>query len=74
VPGIFLLKLPRSKNRSWREVIAIEINPINQTTLSPTKKRRMVIRSSSELNIKSYGSDKNKMEEDWFELVQKHQA
>jgi hypothetical protein len=49
VPGIFLLKLPRSKSGSWREAIAIEINPINQTTSSPTKKRGMVIQSSSEL-------------------------
>jgi hypothetical protein len=49
VPGLFLLKLPRSKSGSWREAIAIEINPVNQTTLSPTKKRGIVIRSAAEL-------------------------
>jgi hypothetical protein len=49
VRGIFLLKLPRSKIGTRREAIAIEINPINQTTSSPTKRRGIVIRSASEL-------------------------
>jgi hypothetical protein len=49
VRGIFLLKLPRSKISTRREAIAIEINPINQTTSSPTKKRGIVLRSASEL-------------------------
>ncbi len=49
VPGIFLLKLPGSKSGAWREGIAIEINPVNQTTSSPTKKRGIVIRSAAEL-------------------------
>ena len=49
VPGIFLLKLPRSKMGSWKETIAIEINPVNPATSSPTKKRGIVIKSASEL-------------------------
>jgi hypothetical protein len=40
VPGIFLLKLPSSKTGTGRkEALAIEINPINPATSSPTKKR-----------------------------------
>lgn len=50
VPSIFLLKLPRSKIGSWKEAITIEINPVNPTTSSPTKKRGIVIRSTSELD------------------------
>jgi hypothetical protein len=49
VPGIFLLKLPRSKTGTRREAIAIEINPINPTTSSPTKKRGIVLMSAPEL-------------------------
>jgi hypothetical protein len=49
VPGIFLLKLPRSKIGTRKEAIAIEINPINPKTSSPSKKRGIVIRSASEL-------------------------
>lgn len=49
IPGIFLLKLPGSKTDTWKESIAIEINPVNPTTNSPTKKRGIVIRSVSEL-------------------------
>jgi hypothetical protein len=49
VPGIFLLKLPRSKTGTRREAIAIEINPINPTTSSPTKKRGIVLMSALEL-------------------------
>ena len=49
IPGIFLLKLPRSKTGNRREEIAIELNPINPTTSSPTKKRGIVLMSASEL-------------------------
>jgi hypothetical protein len=49
VPGIFLLKLPSSKTGTRKEALAIEINPINPATSSPTKKRGIVIRSVSEL-------------------------
>ena len=49
VPGIFLLKLPRSKTGNRREAIAIELNPINPTTSSPTKKRGIVLMSASDL-------------------------
>jgi hypothetical protein len=49
VPGIFLLKLPRSKTGTRREAIAIELNPINPTTSSPTKKRGIVLMSASDL-------------------------
>jgi hypothetical protein len=47
VPGIFLLKLPSSRSRSAS--IAIEINPVG-TTGAATKKRGIVIRSTSELH------------------------
>ena len=50
VPGIYLLKLPSSKTGTGRkEALAIEINPINPATSSPTKKRGIVIRSAAEL-------------------------
>jgi hypothetical protein len=49
VPGIFLLKLPRSRIGTRKEAIAIEINPTNPVTSSPSKKRGIVIRSASEL-------------------------
>jgi hypothetical protein len=49
IPGIFLLKLPSSKTGTRKEALAIEINPINPATSSPTKKRGIVIRSVSEL-------------------------
>jgi hypothetical protein len=49
ISGIFLLKLPRLKTSAGEESIAIEINPINAVTGSPTKKRGVVIRSASEL-------------------------
>jgi hypothetical protein len=48
IRGIFLLKIPRFKT-SDAESIAIEINPVNAATGSATKKRGIVIRSSSEL-------------------------
>jgi hypothetical protein len=46
IPGVFLLKLPTFKSRP--ESIVIEVNPID-TSGSPTKKRGIIIRSSSEL-------------------------
>lgn len=49
IPGIFLLKLPRSKIGAREEHVAIEINPVNPATASPTKKRGIVMRSASEL-------------------------
>ena len=36
--GVFLLKLPGSKAGTWKECIAIEINPVNPSTGFPTKK------------------------------------
>jgi hypothetical protein len=47
VRGIFLLKIPRFKTND--ESVAIEVNPVNAATGSATKKRGIVIRSSSEL-------------------------
>ena len=47
IPGIFLLKLPSSRSR--QASIAIEINPVDATG-AVTKKRGIVIRSTSELN------------------------
>jgi hypothetical protein len=47
IPGIFLLKLPSSRTR--QASIAIEINPVDAAGAA-TKKRGIVIRSSSELN------------------------
>jgi hypothetical protein len=49
IQGVFLLKLPNSKAGTWKESIALEINPINPSTGFPTKKRGIVIRSASEL-------------------------
>jgi|SRR6188472_766488 len=46
IPGIFLLRLPRLKSAA--PSLAIEINPVSESG-SPTKKRGVVIRSSSEL-------------------------
>ena len=46
LPGIFLLRLPRLKSAAAS--LAIEINPVGASG-SPTKKRGVVIRSSSEL-------------------------
>ncbi len=47
IPGIFLLKLPSSRSR--QASVAIEINPVDATGAA-TKKRGVVIRSTSELN------------------------
>ena len=56
IRGIFLLKIPSFKTSD--ESIAIEINPVNAATGSATKKRGIVIRSSSELeNIKGILTD-----------------
>jgi hypothetical protein len=49
IRGIFLLKIPRFKTSAAAESVAIEINPVNAATGSATKKRGIVIRSSSEL-------------------------
>jgi hypothetical protein len=46
IPGVFLLKLPAFKSRP--AAIVIEVNPVDSTG-SPTKKRGIIIRSSSEL-------------------------
>jgi hypothetical protein len=46
IPGVFLLKLPTFKSRP--ESIVIEVNPVDPSG-SPTKKRGIIIRSSSEL-------------------------
>ena len=47
IPGASLLKLPTFKKSP--PSIAIEINPINATTGSVTKKKGIIIRSGSEL-------------------------
>jgi hypothetical protein len=47
IPGASLLKLPTFKKNP--PSIAIEINPINATTGSATKKKGIIIRSGSEL-------------------------
>ena len=49
IQGVFLLKLPSSKAGTWKESIAIEINPVNPATGFPIKKRGIVIRTASEL-------------------------
>jgi hypothetical protein len=46
IPGVFLLKLPAFKSRPAS--IVIEVNPVD-TSGSPTKKRGIIVRSSSEL-------------------------
>jgi hypothetical protein len=46
IPGVFLLKLPAFKSRP--AAIVIEANPVDSSG-SPTKKRGIIIRSSSEL-------------------------
>jgi hypothetical protein len=47
ISGIFLIKLPSFRSR--QASIAIELNPVNATG-AVTKKRGVVIRSTSELN------------------------
>jgi hypothetical protein len=47
IPGIFLLKLPPFKGNA--PSIAIELNPVNASSGSATKKRGVIIKSSSEL-------------------------
>jgi hypothetical protein len=47
IPGIYLLKLPSSRSR--QASIAIKINPVDAAGAA-TKKRGIVIRSSSELD------------------------
>src|SRR5918911_5734291 len=46
IPGVFLLKLPTFKGTA--PSLAIEVNPVNPSG-SATKKRGVIIRSSSEL-------------------------
>ena len=46
IPGVFLLRIPAYRGTS--PSIAIEINPVSSSG-SPTKKRGVIIRSSSEL-------------------------
>ena len=47
ITGVFLLKVPTSRSRP--ELIVIEVNPVDKSG-SPTKKRGIIIRSSSELD------------------------
>jgi|SRR5215813_2694440 len=46
IPGVFLLRMPTFKSRP--PSIVVEVNPLD-TSGSPTKKRGIIIRSSSEL-------------------------
>lgn len=46
IPGVFLLRMPTFKSRPAS--IVVEVNPVD-TSGSPTKKRGIIIRSSSEL-------------------------
>jgi len=46
IPGVFLIKLPEYKSRP--PYIAMEINPVDSTGAA-TKKRGLLIKSSSEL-------------------------
>ncbi len=46
--GVFLLKLPKTKNRS--PSVAVELNPVDDRG-NPTKKRGMMIRNSQELSF-----------------------
>lgn len=48
IPGVFLIKLPEYKSRP--PYIAIEINPVDSTGAA-TKKRGILIKSSSELEL-----------------------
>ena len=46
IPGIFLLRLPSFKGR--KPSICVEVNPVDSSG-APTKKRGVVVRSSTEL-------------------------
>ena len=46
IPGVFLLRMPTFKSRPAS--VVVEVNPVD-TSGSPTKKRGIIIRSSSEL-------------------------
>jgi hypothetical protein len=46
VPGVFVMKLPGSKNRD--PSLAVEVNPVDASG-SPTKRRGLIIRSVEEL-------------------------
>jgi hypothetical protein len=47
VPGVFVLKMPGSKNRE--PSLSVEINPVDASG-SPTKRRGLIIRSVDELH------------------------
>jgi len=47
LPGVFILKLPAYKGNPAR--LAIELNPVDSSG-APTKKRGLIIRSSTDLN------------------------
>ena len=57
VPGVFVLKMPGSKNRE--PSLSVEINPVDSSG-SPTKRRGLIIRSVDEfLEFKDIlGNDK----------------
>ena len=46
VPGVFVLKMPGSKNRD--PSLSVEVNPVDASG-SPTKRRGLIIRSVDEL-------------------------
>ena len=46
VPGVFVMKMPGSKNRE--PSLSVEINPVDASG-SPTKRRGLIIRSVDEL-------------------------
>jgi hypothetical protein len=46
VPGVFVMKMPGSKNRE--PSLSVEINPVDASG-SPTKRRGLIIRSIDEL-------------------------
>lgn len=46
VPGVFVLKMPGSKNRE--PSLSVEVNPVDASG-SPTKRRGLIIRSVDEL-------------------------
>jgi hypothetical protein len=57
VPGVFVLKMPSSKNRE--PSLSVEVNPVDSSG-SPTKRRGLIIRSVDEfLEFKDIlGNDK----------------
>ena len=57
VPGVFVLKMPGSKNRE--QSLSVDVNPVDASG-SPTKRRGLIIRSVDELlDVKDIlGNDK----------------